>query len=285
MSSKGSSSGAEAAAAQAASNREAIAETRRQFDITQGQIQPFVEAGVAQLPALEAGATVGGLDEVLGQIFGSQNFQNLRDERTRALEGQLSAGGLTRSGTALQEAANIPTGLGFELEQLLSNRSANLAGTAQAGAVQIGQFGAQSSANIAGLQQATGQAASSGILADQQADAAAVKANQDFLVSAGALFFSDPSLKENVGEIGAVLDLKLYQWDWKPETKGTMIEGCGEIGFMADEVREKYPQHVYDYAGFMLIDYPSLLNELDEKNDQVIIDLDNESEEAQSWLH
>ena len=35
-------------------------------------------------------------------------------------------------------------------------------------------------------------------------------------------------------------------------------------GFMADEVAIKYPQHVAEFCGFMVIDYPALLDELED---------------------
>jgi hypothetical protein len=266
MSSKSNKSGRRAAALQAKSDAEATAEVRRQFNATQKNIQPFVSAGAAQLPGLQESATVGGLEETLGQIFGSEQFQNLRDERTTALEGQLAAGGLTRSGTALDEAAAIPTELGFSLEQLLNSRSSNLAGQGQNAANSLGQFGAQSSGQIAGITQSTGRARASGRLADDQANAKAKSDNLKTAVSIGASFFSDPSLKDNMEQIGEARDLALYQWDWKPETEGTMIADCGTIGFMATEVQEKYPQHVYEFSGFLVIDYPELLKELEERN-------------------
>lgn len=71
-------------------------------------------------------STIGGLDERLGQVFGSQNFQNLRDERLRAVQGQLGAGGLSRSGTALREISDVPTQLGFGLENQQFNRQNQL---------------------------------------------------------------------------------------------------------------------------------------------------------------
>lgn len=279
----GGDAGAEAAAAQERANALAIEETRRQFDITQGNIQPFITAGQKQLKNLQRGTTPGALDRRLGRIFSGENFQNLQEERTRALQGQLSAGGLTRSGTALEEAANIPTDLGFQIEQLLTGRRESLAGIGQSGAVNLGSLGAQSAGNISSLLQSSGQAQSSGILADQQASAASQQQSAQNILTVGggiasafadpikkaasaigSFFFSDPSLKENIEQIGEARDLKLYQWDWIEKTNGTMIEGCGTIGFMADEVKEKYPQHVYDFSGFMVIDYPALFDELEE---------------------
>lgn len=376
---KGGGAGGDAAAAEAEANLAATEEIRRQFDITQANISPFLQAGLRALPATEQQSTLGGLDAFFNQLFGGapletaatrgatttaagqqinpaftdfearrQELQSLIDtepftgglnfsrpnigglqvdsdrarlgitspdassielaqqeldalgaapsqflpggapalatqvgggdgrgglqqalgalinERGRAVQGQLAAGGLTRSGTALQEAARIPTDLGFQIEQLLSGRTSNLSGSGQNAAATLGQFGAEASGGIAGLTRQTGQAQSSGILADQQARA---QGQQNFINTAatiGSIFFSDPALKENVEEIGETGDLKIYQWDWIEETKETMIADCGTIGFMADEVKEKYPQHIYEFGGFMMIDYPELLNELQE---------------------
>jgi len=238
-------------------NQAAIAEQRRQFDITQASLAPFIEAGTRQLPGLEGLATPGGLDAILGQIFGGEAFQNLRGERTRAVEGQLAAGGLTRSGTALQEIANVPTDIGFQIEQLLTGRKQALAGQAQTGATNLGQFGAQASGNISDLISASGRAESAAQAAGQQNIL-------NTAATAAAIFFSDPNLKENIEEIGDINGLKLYQWDWIEKTKGTMIEVCSTIGFMADEVKEKHPEFVYDFCGFMVIDYPQLLDDLQE---------------------
>lgn len=389
----GKSSGSSAAEAQVQANREAQEEIRRQFDITQAQFAPFIEAGTRQLPTLESRATVGGLDAILGQIFGTtptqaaqpagaipgatppiagpapvfdeaaflrdrerdrdfnilrtvdfggfasqrneiaeaqaleaaraafeadaaarapaftpapapalpaqaggEAFRALIDERQRGIQGQLAAGGLTRSGSALQEAARIPTDLGFQIEQLLTGRSQSLAGQAQAGAGAVGQFGAGASGGISSLAQASGQAISSGILADQQA-AAQGASNIGTLagagiggffgglpgaqigaglggVASGIFGFSDPALKENIEKISEINGLGIYQWDWISETKDTIIEGCQTIGFMADEVEERFPQHVNEFAGFKMIDYPRLLDELDDISTKALLEHD-----------
>ena len=120
----GKSKGAQTSAV---ADQQATAELRRQFNQTRSDLLPFIEAGARQLPSLEAGATLGGLDEVLGQIFGSENFQNLRNERTSAVQGQLAAGGLTRSGTALQEAAAQGKGAAALDGRLIDAASARMA--------------------------------------------------------------------------------------------------------------------------------------------------------------
>lgn len=120
------------------------------------------------------GARIGGLDARLGDIFGSQNFQNLRDERLRAVQGQLGAGGLTRSGTALQEIANVPTELGFGIESQQFGRASGILDTAINQQQNLENLRQGFAGNIASNLQATGQNEASGVLAGRQAQAAGI---------------------------------------------------------------------------------------------------------------
>lgn len=181
----GSSSGEDAARKFKEEAEKAIKDINSQFQDTKGNLQPSIDLGLGQLPALQQGTTAQGLDERLATIFGSDNFQNLRDERTRALQGQLGAGGLTRSGTALQEIADVPTQLGFALEELLTGRSRGLASSGQNAAVNLGQFGANAQNSIAGLRTGIGLNNSSGFLADRQSEAAG---RQNLLDLGGSIF-------------------------------------------------------------------------------------------------
>lgn len=149
-------------------NEEGIAEIRKQLGITSGNLQPFATAGVNQLPALEEGATVGGFDQRLQDIFNTDIFGSLVDKRTRAVEGQLSAGGLTRSGTAIEEAANIPTEIALMIEEMLTGRSSNLANQGQNAASNLGQFSSNAANNISRLKSGIGLSKGQGILSDEQ---------------------------------------------------------------------------------------------------------------------
>lgn len=239
-----------------------IDELRRQFNVTQENISPFVEAGVGALPGLIEGTTVEGLDARLGRIFDTDVFGSLVDERERAARGQLAAGGLTRSGTALEEIANIPTQLGLALEDLLTGRLTGLVGSGQNAAAGLGALGAQNSGAIADLFQQQGQNTASGILGKAQAQSAGLG---QVLKLASGIFFSDPRLKENVERITNIGDLGVYQWDWIPEAQGTIIAESDTIGFMANEVEEKYAHHVGEFGGWKIINYPRLLDELEDK--------------------
>ena len=85
-----------------------LAELQRQFGISQGNIDPFVQAGQGQLPFLEQGASVEGFDQILGDIMNTDIFGELVEDRTRSVEGMLAAGGDMRSGKAIKEGARIP---------------------------------------------------------------------------------------------------------------------------------------------------------------------------------
>lgn len=243
-----SQAGSRAAAAQQAGKEQAIQTVRE-------QLGPFAEAGLEQLPVLQEAATAEGLGSRLEEIFGGSAFQGLIDERTRGIQGQLAAGGLTRSGAGIQAAANVPTNLGFEIEQLLAGR--------QGGLFQSGLGAAQGIATgVGNLQAGIGADIGSGIVTDAQAKAA----QQQQLLQTGATvasFFSDPTLKENAEVIGEVGGLKIYQWDWIPQTVGTIIDKFPTIGFMANEVQEKFPEFVKTFLGFDVVDYHGLLNKLE----------------------
>lgn len=306
----GPGAGGGAAQFQTQANREAIAEIKRQFEITQGNIAPFLEAGQAAAPGVGRAATIGGFGERLGELFGGGALDPLVEERTRAVQGQLAAGGLTRSGAGARAIADIPTQLGLQIENLLAGRGQQLFGQGQGAALGLGQLGGQAAGQQAGLFQGIGQAQSQGSLLDAQLRA---QRNQQLIQGVGeagsflggllptggagagggglaelfsqgqnlsiaespfgtgaggqvsSLFFSDPNLKENVEEIGEIGDLKVYEWDWIPETKGTLVELCGTIGFMADEVKKLYPKFVSTFGGFDVIDYEKLLNHLEVK--------------------
>ena len=148
--------------------REGIGELRRQFDVTRGDISPFMQAGQMQVPGLAAAATIPGFSGRLGDLFKSGALQPLIDERTRAAQGQLAAGGLTRSGTALREIADIPTELGLGIESMLQGRSQTLADRGLESALGLGKLGQMNAQSLASLLAGIGGMQSSGLLGDAQ---------------------------------------------------------------------------------------------------------------------
>jgi len=284
---KDDDAGGNAAAVQKQANDEAIAELKRQFGVTQKNIKPFLNAGKGMLPDVIEGTTASGLDSRLANIFNTDIFGSLVDERTRAVEGQLAAGGLTRSGTAINEAADVRSDIALMIEDMLNGRATNLAGSGQNAALGLGSLGAQNSSSIANLLNSSGVAGAEGILTDARSSGQAGQNGLNLAaafggaaVDAGGVgslvsgFFSDPRLKENIEEIGTIyienpnnkeepLELSLSQWDWVKQTKDTIVSQCPTIGFMADKVKEIFPEYVSEFGGFMMVDYPRLLNRLE----------------------
>lgn len=272
----GSDAGSSAAGQQQLYNDQAIRLLKKRFNQFSKKIEPFIQAGTDALGQVVDASTPEGLDSLLGRIFNTDTFGNLVDERERSVRGQLAAGGMTRSGTAVNEIANIPTSIGLQLENLLTGRQGSLAASGQNAVSGLGSVGQQNANSVAQLLMNTGMAAGSGIITDAQSAAAG---GQNLLNLAGSIgsaainaggigslvssFFSDPRLKENIEEIGSIKDLNLYSWDWIEGAKGTMIEGCPNIGFMADEVQDKYPDYVVEYCGFKTVNYPALLEILE----------------------
>ena len=82
---------------------------RNMFDVGQENLQPFLDLGNQQLPALEQGASVGGFFDdanALRPLVSSIN-QPIIDENMRDLNTSLGQSGLTRSGFAAQAAADV----------------------------------------------------------------------------------------------------------------------------------------------------------------------------------
>ncbi len=257
-------SGAEAAAAANTKIDLGIDELRNQFAQSQQAFQPFIDVGLQGLQGQAQGSTVQGLGDILGQIFNGGALQPLIDERTRAAQGQLAAGGLTRSGTALETISAIPQDIGLAIEQMLAGRQGQLAQGGFTGVQNVAQLGAGTAQGIAGSRTQQGENLSSGILADAQAKAAGIS-NAIKIASTAAMAFSDPRLKTNVMKVSEIGNLDVFEWDWIPETKGTAVESQPTLGFMATQIEEKYPEFVGVIDGFKAVMYGPLLDKLQEK--------------------
>ena len=149
-----------------------IAEQRRQFDITQGNLQPFQEAGVDALGQQQALLGLSGQEaqqEAFAAFNESPGQKFMRDRAQKNLLRNSSAiGGL---GGGNVRSALVEQGAGFA-QQDYNNQFARLgqiAGQGQAATTNLGQFGAQTAGNIANLNVAGSEARASGILGAAQA--------------------------------------------------------------------------------------------------------------------
>lgn len=127
-----------AADAQVAASNAAIAEQRRQFDLTRGDLAPFREQGVNALNQFAA--------ETLGPLQETPAFQFVRGEGLRAIDQLAGARGKAFSGENIKGAQNFATGLASQEINNQLNRMASLAGIGQTSTAQGGVIG-QNSAN------------------------------------------------------------------------------------------------------------------------------------------
>ena len=229
------------------------AEIRRQSDINQANLLPFIQAGQQALPFQQDRSTIGGfgsgISDLLQQL--QPQLQPEIDDLLRKNQFALSAGGQLRSGRAITDPANIVSGtllpaalsgesaIGSRLQQLIA--PGNQAGGA------LGALGVQAGQNI-------GSALTSGNQAALQAQAAG---QQNAVTGIGALLgaFSDDDLKENKVRVGEVNGFGIYTWDWKAEAKKVLgLVGKG-FGTMASEVLKKRPDAIHIDRGYFKVNY------------------------------
>ena len=268
--------GARQAAAMLEASRIAAGQQQRgvdalveQLGITREGFAPFLEAGTGALDDLQRSATVGGLDEQLAQIMGGGAFGSLVGERQRAIEGQLSAGGLTRSNEAISAASGIPADLAFSIENLLSGRQQGLVDTGLSAAATSGGHSGGMTSQISDMLAGLGQTQGAGITGSANAVAAGMlggaQSRAQGAQNMGGLMmaiFSDPRLKENIEIIGSAGPLDIVTWDWKPEFKDTIVHDFNTVGFLSTQVREHYPEFVGEFGGYDVINYQALHQEL-----------------------
>jgi len=238
----GTKSGKEAkkAADQAAREQEdaqfaGIAETRRQFDITQESFKPFQEAGVGALGQQQAllglsgqeaqQAAFAGLQESPGQKF-------IRERQQRSLVRGAAAAGQRLGGNVLTALQEQGTGFAQQDIQNQFGRLGQLAGQGQAATTSLGQFGAQASGDISRGLVGAGQARASGILGVQQASAQQQEQQQQ-LAATAFKFFSDERLKEDINLIGNDKNGNIYNFKYL----GSPIVYTGRIAQELQDIR------------------------------------------------
>lgn len=175
MSSSAQTSAAETAAgAQTQASAESIAETRRQFDVVQKLLAPYVGAGTSALGAQQALIGLAGTDEqrkAISALETSPQFEALSRQGESALLQSASATGGLRGGNIQAALAHYRPQL---LSQMIENQFSKLGtitGLGQASAAGTGAAAQSAGGTIAALMQQQGQAAAGAALASGQAQA------------------------------------------------------------------------------------------------------------------
>jgi hypothetical protein len=157
----------EAADTQASSYQSGIDETKRQFDISNGQIQPWLQAGQTAL---------GGEMDLLGQNGGeaqqssidalkaSPLYQSLFHNGMNAAGAMAAATGGLRGGNAQHSFAQFGTDTLAKVIESQLGHLGGISGAGQAAAGTSGDLGQSSSAQIAALLGQQGTARAGGII-------------------------------------------------------------------------------------------------------------------------
>tara|TARA_R110000782_G_scaffold109339_1_gene198321 strand:+ start:705 stop:1655 length:951 start_codon:yes stop_codon:yes gene_type:complete len=225
---------------------------------------------LAQIQQMMDGSSGAGFGERLNSIIGGDQFAGLVDERQRGMQGQLSAGGLTRSGTALEAAGAIPMELAFDLENQQFGRESGFS-------TQIANLLASIGGAKAGGIRGSAEAEAGGILGEKAyqfaGDQQRQQNNNDMFSAIGGLVggpagaflgsaFSDPRLKTNVKSIGKIGPLDLVTWDWVDAAKDTVVSKFKTMGFMSTQIKEHYPDLVGSHGGYDVVNYAGVMERL-----------------------
>lgn len=175
MAGESAKEGAEAAAASQLQAAElGTEEQRRQFDLMQKTLQPYVSAGESALSAQMTLAGLGGREaqqQAIANISQSPLFQQQVQQGEEALLQQASATGGVRGGNIQGVLAQYrPQMLQQEIASQYG-RLGGITGMGQASAAGVGAGALQTGANIANLQQQAGAAIAGGQLGVAQATA------------------------------------------------------------------------------------------------------------------
>jgi len=247
---------------QAEAASEGVAESRRQFDVTQASLQPFQEAGVGALAQQQAMLGLSG-QEAQQQAFAglaeSPGQKFLRDRQERALVRNAAATGGSQGGnvqTALQQQA-----VGFAQQDIQNQfgRLGQLAGQGQSAATNIGQFGAQSVAQQNAARQSAAEARASGILGAGQANAQFTGQVLGTAAQLGGAYLgaSDKRLKSNIVKVGEANGHNWYTWTWNYLANKIGLFGESN-GVIADELQETRPDLVGMQNGYLAVNYAGL---------------------------
>ena len=193
----------EAAELQAKASKTNIAESARQFDITQESLRPFQEAGESALTQQQALLGLSGQDEqqaAFAAFNESPGQAFLRERAERSLVRQAGALGGLGGGNVRSELTRQGVGFAQQDFQNQFGRLGQLAGQGQSAATNIGQFGQQAIGQQGQFRTAGSEARASGIFGVQQATADQTSGRRQL---GGQIlgFLCDARLKTEITEI------------------------------------------------------------------------------------
>lgn len=231
--------------------RESARLTREQFEDVKGLSLPFIEPAPGALGQQAAFSGAAGPE---AQRLAFEQFQEdpgtqfLREQGLRLIGSGAAATGQLGSGERLRELTKFSQGLAL---QDLGNRFNQLGAVTGTGLSALGALGGTSAAAAAGQSQAIQAGArgrAEGLVGQSEG-------RREGIQMLGSLMMSDIRLKTNIQRIGTLESgLPLYRWDWNEEAKPIVGDQLN-IGVIAQEAREVFPDAVVEVDGILRVDY------------------------------
>lgn len=139
----------EAASGQQQASNLSLAEMKRQFDLQQNQMYPWMQAGRGALTEQQALMGLGGDTQgSLASLMNSPGYQFRLQEGQRGLEGGLAARGGMGSGKAMTAATQYGQNFASNEYGNRLNQLAGLSGTGQSAASNMGNAGMNYAGNV-----------------------------------------------------------------------------------------------------------------------------------------
>lgn len=155
-------------------------EQRRQFDTTQANQAPWLEAGRNALNQLS---------NPQANFMASPDYAFRRDEGMRGIERTAAARGGAASGNALKALSEFNSNLASGEFTNWWNRQAGLAGVGQTSANALAGYGAQAAGNMGNSLMAAGDARASGVLGTANSLAGGINSGiRNYLAYRGGMF-------------------------------------------------------------------------------------------------
>lgn len=174
----GASAADDAAKAQAQANAMAIAEQRRQYNQTRGDLGPYRDAGTGAINYYQDFLGANGPEAAARareRFQTSPGYEFELEQGLRGIEGRAAAGPTGfLSGGRIKAATEYATGLANREVGSYLDRFLGLTNLGENAAAQTGNFGAQSANNISNLYSDTGAAQAGGILGKANAYTGAI---------------------------------------------------------------------------------------------------------------
>jgi hypothetical protein len=235
-----------AAGIQAASGDKAIAFQRESRDIAREDLQPFREAGAAQLDPLTS--LISDPQAQLDFIRNNPFFDALADKAQKRIFSNQAARGKVGSGGTAEALQNSLLLLGQDLLDRNVGQRMGLATMGQNAAAGQASVAQNTGANISNIVTDQGNARAAGEVGAANARAQGI--NNLVLGTAAGFQISDRRFKRDIERIGTLdngIPWYRFRYEWESETRP---------GVMADEVERVNPEAVHTRPdGIKMVDY------------------------------